>query len=195
VTETTTETPSHANALIFLASVASAGLVMAAIVLFTNGSGGSGAVEVTSPARIAARTATGWQVPDFSLETLEGETVSLSDYRGQVVFLNFWATWCEPCQREMPAFEAFMASDRTDAVILAVNNGESVADVQGFVDLFSLENLPILMDSDNAVADGLGVLNLPVTYVIDGDGVMQDFKLGEMTSEDIEQYISSLEST
>src|SRR5690606_11495383 len=63
---------------------------------------------------------------DFELATLSGETVRLSDYEGRVVFLNFWATWCEPCKREMPTFDAFVADQPVDgAVVLAINVEES----------------------------------------------------------------------
>ncbi len=173
------------------------GMVMAAVVLLASpGNTGNTAPIITREARVQSgqNTIVGWEVPDFTLDTLAGEPVSLSDYRGKIVFINFWATWCVPCQREMPAFEDFMASDQDDAVILAVNNGESIGDVQGFVDLFGLEALPILMDEDFAVSDGFGVVNLPVTYVLDPDGVVHNFKLGEMTERDIELYIEQIQS-
>jgi thiol-disulfide isomerase/thioredoxin len=135
----------------------------------------------------------GWQVPDFDFETLEGEARNISDYRGQIVFLNFWATWCEPCVREMPVFEEFMAEERDDAVILAVNNGEDPAAVRDFQQLFRLETLPLVMDPDYRISDGFGVMNLPVTYVLDGEGVVQGFKLGEITREDIDAYIADIQ--
>lgn len=197
MTEETERQTTPVNVPVLLGGFMLVSLLMAGAVLWTSRAGGqTAAVEVTRPAAVQSgrNTIIGWQVPDFSLETLDGETVSLSDYRGQVVFLNFWATWCVPCQREMPAFEDFMASGRDDAVILAINNGESVADVRGFADLFDLQELPILLDSDFEIADGFGVMNLPVTYVLDGDGVVRNMKLGEMTAEDIDAYIEELRS-
>lgn len=171
------------------------GFVMAALVVFANNNNLSTNTNNRPEASSGngGGTVVGWQVPDFSLDTLDGETVSITDYRGKVVFLNFWATWCIPCQREMPAFNDFMAQGRDDAVILAVNNGEEIQPVAEFVNLFQLEHVPILMDSAFVVSDGFGVVNLPVTYVLDGEGVVRYFKLGEVTSEDIESYIAAIQ--
>ncbi len=88
-----------------------------------------------------------------------------------------------------------MAAGREDAVILAVNNGENIEDVRNFAELYNLNTLPILLDEDFTVTDGFGVMNLPVTYVIDETGVVRNFKLGEVTLEDIETYIDDLQST
>lgn len=197
MSNTPTETEqSNGKLWILLAALVGSGLAMMVMVLLAGDGRPAPAVSATRPARIAeANAATGWQVPDFSLQTLNGETVSLSDYRGQIVFVNFWATWCVPCQREMPAFEEFMAAGREDAVILAVNNGENIEDVRNFAELYNLNTLPILLDEDFTVTDGFGVMNLPVTYVIDETGVVRNFKLGEVTLEDIETYIDDLQST
>jgi len=169
-------------------------MAMAGVVLFT--SRGTGQLEPpgTRAARVASGSIVGWEVPTFSLELLDGETVSITDYRGQIVFLNFWATWCVPCQREMPAFETFMAAGREDAVVLAVNNGEATSDVANFANNFGLDHLPILLDPDFKVADGMGIVNLPVTYVIDEEGIVQNFKLGEITLEEMEAYIAEIKS-
>ncbi|MEL7236200.1 MAG: redoxin domain-containing protein, partial [Chloroflexota bacterium] len=153
---------------VIIIAFAAAGMVMAVLVLLA-GSGPQNRTAVETGATRQARvssgqnTVIGWEVPEFTVNTLDGEEVNITDYRGQIVFLNFWATWCEPCQREMPAFESFMASGREDAIVLAVNNGETVGDVQGFVNLFGLEHIQFLMDEDFKVSDGFGVVNLPVT--------------------------------
>jgi len=134
----------------------------------------------------------GWQVDSLPLTLLDGQTVDLRDYRGKIVFLNFWATWCVPCQREMPAFEAFMRNQPTDAVILGVNNGEDTATIQQFTNQLELLHLPIVLDTDFRLADQFGVRNLPVTYVIDPDGYVSTFKLGEMTADDLQAYIQQI---
>ncbi|MFZ4815887.1 MAG: TlpA family protein disulfide reductase [Phototrophicaceae bacterium] len=150
----------------------------------------SSAIALTRPAAVAQGiNEIGWRVPDFTLNTLAGDAVSLSDYRGKVVFINFWATWCVPCQREMPAFDAFMAQDPQNAVILAINNGEATNLIQDYVRLFRLEHVPILLDTDFTVSDGFGVLQLPITYVLDGEGVVRAFKLGEISAQEIQSYV------
>lgn len=170
-------------------------VVMAGTVLLAGQGGPAAPTDATRPARVPrgdAAAVAGWQVPDFAFETLDGQAHNIADYRGQIVFLNFWATWCVPCQREMPVFEQFMATDPDGVVILAVNNGEDPAAVRDFQRVFRLEALPIVMDPDYVIADGFGVVNLPVTYVLDGDGVMQGFKLGEVTRADIDAYIAQI---
>lgn len=178
---------------IIIAGFVLMGLIMAASIMLTNPNSNP-AQEANRAARVPENTnsGVGWTVPDVDITTLDGDVVQLSDYRGQIVFLNFWATWCVPCQREMPAFNEFMASGREDAVILAVNHGENADDVRDFVNLFQLDSLPILLDEDYVMTDGFGVMNLPVTYVIDGEGVVRTFKLGEVTLEDLEDYIAAL---
>ncbi|MFZ4826803.1 MAG: TlpA family protein disulfide reductase [Phototrophicaceae bacterium] len=134
----------------------------------------------------------GWQVDSVPLTLLDGQTVDLRDYRGKIVFMNFWATWCVPCQREMPTFEAFMRNQPTDAVVLAVNNGEDTPTVQQFINQLELRSLPIVLDTDFRLADQFGVRNLPVTYVIDPDGYVTTFKLGEMTADDLQAYLQQI---
>ena len=73
--------------------------------------------------------------PDFEVKLLTGETVKLSDYRGKVVLLNFWATWCSPCRREMPDFQKLHDELGEDFVLLAVDKGETEENVQKFVSL------------------------------------------------------------
>lgn len=170
------------------------GFGMAALVMFINTTP-SPTDDGSRPARIpsnGANAAVGWQVPDFDMETLDGEIVNITDYRGKIVFLNFWATWCVPCQKEMPIFEDFMADPPDDVVILAVNNGEVEPNIRDFVELLALEHLPIIVDPQFALADGFGVMNLPITYVIDGEGIVRHFKLGEINAEDLETYITDV---
>jgi thiol-disulfide isomerase/thioredoxin len=189
------QTPPTGNrAPLLIIGTAVVGVVMAVTVLLAGGNGQ--ATETRERAgRIAAVSnspSVGYTVDDFTMTTLDGDPVQFSDYRGQIVLLNFWATWCVPCQREMPAFEAFMSDPPEDVVILALNNGEDVQDVVGFLNLYSIENLPVLMDVDYAVADSFGVKQLPITYVIDGEGVVRQFHLGEMTESDITAYINEI---
>lgn len=130
---------------------------------------------------------------DFELTTLDGQSVSLSDYAGRIVFLNFWATWCEPCKRELPVFEAFMAEQPPDGVVvLAVNVAENPDDVRNFLQEQGVSNLIVPMDVDAIVADSYGVFQLPVTFAIDGNGIVRFPKYGEITREELDAYVEAL---
>ena len=107
---------------------------------------------------------------DFELNTVDGETVRLSDHRGKVVLVNIWATWCLPCVREMPELQDFYDDHADDGfVLLAVNARES----HTLVDTFRREHdlhIPILMDPSGAVIEAFGVTSFPTSVVLDRDG-------------------------
>jgi len=117
----------------------------------------------------------GSTAPDFELETLDGETLKLSDLRGKKVILNFWATWCPPCREEMPAMQKYFDEHKDEVVIVAVNmtdrdtNEEAVHD---YINEFNF-TYPIPMDREDEVSKAYGVINVPTTYFIGTDGVVQ----------------------
>jgi peroxiredoxin len=123
-------------------------------------------------------TQKGEVAPDFSLPALEGGEQSLRDYRGRVVLLNFWATWCGPCRAEMPDMQAVYEELRDRGfVVVAVNGGEGRERVQSFVEEFGL-TFPVLVDEEREVLRQYGVRGFPTTFVIDGDGVIQQVIVG-----------------
>lgn len=145
-------------------------------------------VEQRSMAALIGQTA-----PDFALSDLEGETVRLSDLRGRVVFLNFWATWCIPCRREMPAFADFLAEQGEDgATILAVNDGESADAVRDFFDELGVQGIPTVLDRESTQRDRYGVFAMPTTFVIDEAGIIRAVKFGEMFAEDFTNYLQQI---
>jgi peroxiredoxin len=135
----------------------------------------------------------GSPAPDFHLQSLDGQTVRLSDFGGRIVFLNFWATWCEPCKRELPAFQAFMQNQPADGpVVLAVDVMENSDTVTTFLNQLGVSGFPILLDSNHEVADAYGVAPIPVTFVINQQGIISYPKYGEMKLEDLESYVQTL---
>jgi len=117
-------------------------------------------------------TPTGDNLPsvDFQLPDLSGADKKLSDYRGQVVFLNFWATWCGPCRSEMPAMESVYQELKDDGfVILAVDLGEDRETVQNFADDLGL-SFPIVLDQAGEVGGAYEARSIPTTYLIGKDG-------------------------
>lgn len=109
--------------------------------------------------------------PDFTLPNAGGRKVSLKDYRGKVVFLNFWATWCESCRDEMPSMERLYQEFKGKGLeIVAVNVKEKRQDARAFAKQFKL-TYPILLDPEGEVGLLYGAFGLPATYLIDRNGV------------------------
>jgi len=151
---------------------------------------------VESAAVEQSYTTTGWRADDFELPALNGsESIQLSDYLGRVVFVNFWATDCVPCVRELPAFEDFMREQgENGGVILAVNGGESAAAVRQFLSGInvSADAFPIALDTDLDLRQQYGVIALPTTFVIDSEGAIRSRKLGEITLQNLRDYVAQI---
>ncbi|TAJ09795.1 MAG: TlpA family protein disulfide reductase [Nitrospirae bacterium] len=126
---------------------------------------------------------TGMPAADFTLLDLQGKPQSLGQYRGKVVLLNFWATWCKPCTTEMPAMQACYDKLRDKGfVVLAVNELEDAQKVAEHVKAYG-HTFPVLMDKDNRVANMYGVYGLPVSVLIDEQGVVQEYIKGGLLTE------------
>ncbi|MGE4282565.1 MAG: TlpA family protein disulfide reductase [Clostridia bacterium] len=135
------------------------------------------------------------EAPDFSLKDLQGNDISLSDYRGKIVFLNFWATWCPPCKVEMPHFEAANKKFQEDnnAVILAVNIQESSEKVEDFIQ----ENgytFPVVLDLKGQIANQYRIHSIPTTFILNQQGVIRDIAIGVMEEEELYHYVEELDS-
>lgn len=133
--------------------------------------------------------AVGDQAPDFVLTDLNGQRHRLSEYKGQGVFLNFWATWCKPCEKEMPYIKNQYQEYKDKGVqVLAVDIGESELAVKKFVERKQLD-FPILIDKDTSVQTAYGVNPLPVTYLIDKEGKLVKIHTGPMTEATVKEYM------
>jgi len=122
----------------------------------------------------------GMAAPDFSLPDIEGKTVRLSDYRGKVVFVNFWATWCKPCKEEMPSMEILWENFKSeDFVMLAISMDRvtTKTDIPPFIESMKL-TFPILTDSWGQTDKRYKLMGVPETYIIDQSGVLREKVIG-----------------
>ena len=131
--------------------------------------------------------------PDFQLQDLDGNTVSLSDLRGSPVMLNFWATWCGPCREEMPYLQQIYDEWQDQGlVILTINLRESQTTVRQFMEDLGL-TFPALLDTNGAVTERYNVIAIPTTFFINKYGIIQVIKVGSFSSKQhIEDYFSSI---
>ncbi len=122
--------------------------------------------------------------PDFELKGEDGDTYRLSDYRGQVVVMNFWATWCPPCREEMPAMERLWGKVKDKGiVILAVNVGEDADTIFEFTGHYPV-SFPLPMDQDGKVIADYPVKGLPTTYIVDPAGRVTHRAVGSRAWDD-----------
>jgi peroxiredoxin len=122
----------------------------------------------------------GMSAPDFSLPDLQGKKQQLSDYRGKVVFLNFWATWCKPCKEEMPSMQVLWENlKKEDFVMLAVSMDRvtTTKDIPPFVENLKL-TFPIFTDSWGQTDKRYKLMGVPETYIIDQGGVLREKVIG-----------------
>jgi thiol-disulfide isomerase/thioredoxin len=145
---------------------------------------GSGPVGLLSKAP-AERLKIGDNAPDFRLAQLGGDPVQLSQLKGKTVLVNFWATWCSPCQDEMPILQrAYLKYKNQGVVFLAVNVRDTPSD--NAKSYFKTNNLtmPVLIDPTGDVPGGYRVTGYPETYLIDKNGKIGEFHIGPITTDD-----------
>ena len=128
---------------------------------------------------------------DFNATLLDGSPVRLSDYRGQIVLLNFWATWCGPCRREMPTLQAAYERYRDRGfTVLAVNYAETPGQIQPFLDSLNV-HLPVVLDEDTRLQQQFGIVGYPTSIFIDADGRPYATHYGEIDADTISAYIEA----
>ena len=159
---------------------------LAWIFLSADRAGTSTAGEIPAPKE-------GFLAPDFSLRTPEGETVTLSELRGQAVLVNLWATWCPPCKAEMPTLQAYHNKYNGEGFsIIAINDGDPTPDVVQFAKDYNL-TFPIWLDPTYiATEDAFKTLNLPSSFVIDRNGIIRWQWVGEINRKMLEKFVTPI---
>jgi peroxiredoxin len=138
------------------------------------------------------RVTVGSEAPDFVLTDLNGKKHRLSDYRGKGVFLNFWGTWCKPCEKEMPYINKQYEVYKDQGVeVIAVNVGEPELSVRKFAERFGLK-FPIVIDQQDQVMNAYDIDPLPTTFLIDKNGKIVEIITGTMTESMVQQYMESI---
>ncbi|MCA1028857.1 MULTISPECIES: thiol-disulfide oxidoreductase ResA [Cytobacillus] len=139
------------------------------------------------------RVQAGDQAPDFILEDMVGNEIQLSDYRGKGVFLNFWGTWCKPCEKEMPYMEnQYRVFKELGVETFAVNIGESDLAINTFKSKHEL-TFSILKDRNREVTEAYDITPIPTTFLIDKDGLIVKVITGTMSEEDIINYMKLIQ--
>ena len=125
--------------------------------------------------KIAAK---GSPAPDFTLVDLQGKTWTLSELKGQVIFVNFWATWCPPCVEEMPSMQRLYTMLPKDKFkMLAILNSDEPAIAKAFSEKFGI-TIPILDDQQNIIGPKYGITGVPETFIIDRQGIIREKFIG-----------------
>lgn len=134
----------------------------------------------------------GGPAPDFTGTTLDGQSIRLSDFRGQPVVLNFWATWCGPCREETPDFVAMQEEYGESVRFLGVALEEDAGPVQAFADEYAV-NYPIIVDAEGSIVQHYpDVFGLPTTLLLDEAGVVRKRWVGQVHPKDLKPVLEEL---
>ena len=169
------------------------GVGLGVLIFFGTGNGKRlfGAQEIAAGKSLSTSPAIGSPAPDFELTNLAGARIRLSELRGTVVLINFWATWCGPCRLEMPAIQERYERYHPELAVLAVDFDEPAGEVQKFVDELGL-TFEVLLDPGAKVQDLYRVRGYPTTYLLDTEGIVQVHHIGLMTEEQLDRYLAQV---
>ncbi|MEC0125206.1 redoxin domain-containing protein [Paenibacillus pabuli] len=125
---------------------------------------------------------TGAIAPEFNAVNSAGEQVKLSDYRGKVVMINFWASWCTPCVREMPMINRIAETYQNDVETLFVNVGEAKGTIREFMEKQQFD-FPVIIDVTGKISGLYRITGLPATMIVNQEGIFSHILLGELTED------------
>jgi len=144
----------------------------------------------SSPVQTVRPPQVGSKLGDFSLQSITGETVRLSDYEGRPVLINTWAIWCPPCKAEMPLLNQYYQAHAAEGfVILAINAGDTQAEADAFASQNDLR-FPVLLDPGTQLLNQMAIHSFPTSILIGRDGVVKAIHIGLFTQESIEAEIT-----
>jgi peroxiredoxin len=152
------------------------------------------AVQVTADLSLAVGAQIGLRAPDFTLATLDGQMMRLSDLIGRPVVISYWATWCIPCKVELPILEQIYEEYQQQGLaVISVNatDQDTLEDVQSMVAELGM-TYPVLLDSGKDFASSYGALFFPTTVFIDASGVIRHIQLGDSSEEKLRTQVKNL---
>ena len=134
------------------------------------------------------------EAPDFTLRTLDGQDVKLSDFRGRPVWINFWATWCPPCRAETPDIQEVYENHESDGlVVLAISIGESPSTVSDYVKRTGT-TFTTGVDQTTSIAAQYRIVGIPTHFFIDREGVIREWRIGSMSKKTMENKVKEIMS-
>ncbi len=152
----------------------------------------TGEAVPASSGSMTVPVAVNYDAPELTLSDVAGKQHSLAGYRGQVVLVNLWATWCPPCKAEMPTLNDYYEDHAEDGfMILAVNDGDPAGDVSSFAQTHDL-SFPVLLDLNYVADQAFKTRSLPSSFVIDREGIVRLRWVGEIDRATLEEYVTPL---
>ncbi|WP_078379881.1 thiol-disulfide oxidoreductase ResA [Sutcliffiella halmapala] len=127
---------------------------------------------------------------NFVGNSMNDEVIELNQLKANKTVINFWASWCEPCKREMPAFEEIYQSNKNNGVsVISINVGDSNLVVNQFIKKYNL-SFPVIIDNDSSIRQSYKVDRLPVSFLVNSNGVIEKLYEGELTEEMLEEWVN-----
>jgi DsbE subfamily thiol:disulfide oxidoreductase len=159
-------------------------LIVAAVAMW--GTGGPSAAQSTG------RPLPGQPAKEFTLGLLDGSSLTLSEMRGELVLINFWASWCPPCEDEMPALQAISEEFRAQGVtVVGVAYDDTETDAREMISRFGL-TYPVGLDAGDRISSDYGITGVPETFVVDRNGQVAYVHIGPVTAEQLRQDLANL---
>lgn len=172
--------------------------IIAALVMLASSNTPASIVEATSEGTRSTVPILDSPMDDFSITTMDGQTLQLSDFAGRPIFLNFWGTWCPPCVTELPALDQFAAEQAAlpnGAVVIASNNTETIEDITAYFteNELNLPHILFVQDTESELYRWFGIFQMPTTYVIDAEQIVRQVKFGPFTEQSLLEYLEKVQ--